>query len=187
MKMTLNKFNVLFAAFVITALVMGCGSQSAARKNVPDWVDELPTDDAFWGIGIAKFEDQSLGLETATARAQRDIARQINVLVQGMLEDASRAAGTVKSPNSSQFAQSVGRTLINANLSGAAPNARKLMPDGTWWVRVSLKKTDAKKVISDAYDSEAARYAEFKGREGLKTMDDELAKFKSKPIPRSED
>jgi len=186
MKMTLNKFNVLFFAVMIAALVMGCGS-SAARGNEPVWVDDLPEDDVFWGIGIAKLEDKSLGLETATARAQRDVARQISVLVQGMLTDAARAAGTLNNPNTSQFIQSVGRNLVNANLTGASPNARKLMPDGTWWVRVSLRKSEAKKVINDVYDSEAARFAEFKAKEGLKEMDAEIAKYKSKPVPRSED
>ena len=188
MKKTLNKFSVLFAALVITALVMGCGSQpAAARMNAPEWADDLPPEDAFWGIGIAKLQNQSLGLETATTRAQRDVARQISVLVQGMLTDYAREAGVLNNSSSIQFIESIGRSLVSASLSGAAPNARKLMPDGTWWVRVSLKKADAKKIITDTYDNEAARYSEFKAREGLKMMDAELSKYQSKPSPRSED
>ena len=187
MKTTLNKFGVLFAALMIAALVMGCGSQSAAKTNAPEWADDLPPEDAIWGIGIAKLQNQSLGLETATTRAQRDVARQLSVLVQGMLTDYAREAGTLNNSSSIQFIESVGRNLVNANLSGATPNARKLMPDGTWWVRVSLKKADAKKVINDTYDNEAARYAEFKAGEALKMMDANLAKFQSMPSPRSED
>ena len=187
MRRTLNKFSVLFAVIMITVLVMGCGSQPAARANSPEWVNDLPPEDAFWGIGYIKMTNQSLGLEQATNLAQRDVARQLSVLVQGMLTDYAREAGTQNNSSSVRFIESVGRNLVSAQLTGATPNARKLMPDGTWWVRVSLKKADAKKVITDTYDNEAASYAEFRAREGLKALDAELSKYQSKPSPRTEE
>jgi len=189
MKTTLNKFSVLFAV-VMAAALTGCASQSqpaAARMNAPEWVDELPPEDAFWGIGIAKLQNESLGLETATTRAQRDVARQLNVLVQGMLNDYAREAGTLNNSTSIQFIENVGRNIVNANLSGATPNARKRMPDGTWWVRVSIKKAAAQKAITDVINNEAASYAEFKANDALKRLDSVLANTQSKPEPRSED
>ncbi|MDR2717646.1 MAG: LPP20 family lipoprotein [Treponema sp.] len=205
----MKKLSVLFAALIIAALVMGCGSSpaqqttaapaAAAQNNsgtkpasarpsgTPDWFEDMPPDDAFWGIGRAKLEDESQSLQVATFRARRDVAEQLSTVVQGMLIDHYRQAGTLDKPNTTAFIENIGRGLVNANLVGAAPNTRKRMDDGAYWVRVSLKKADAKKVITDTYDSEAARFAEFKAREALKMLDFELNKYQAKPTGVFED
>ena len=182
----MKKFNVLLVAMIILILGAACKSSPSSSKgdpNVPDWIDELPGADVFWGIGVAKMQDASLALETATARATRDVARQLAVLTQGMIIDHSRQAGTINNPSTSQFAESVGRNLVNKNLVGATPVKRSRMPDGTYWVRVALKNGDAKKAVTESYDNEAARYSEFKAREALKMLDFELNKDKPQPTP----
>ena len=193
MKKTLNKFSVLFAALMIAALVMGCGSQPASQgssgtnlaapkpSGSPDWFEDMPPADAFWGIGRAKLDDESQSLQLATFRARRDVAEQLSSIVQGMMIDYYRQAGSLDKPNTSAFIENIGKGLVNANLVGAAPNARKRMDDGTYWVRVSLMKADAKKIINDTYDSEAARFSEFKAREAIKMLDFELNKYQDKP------
>jgi hypothetical protein len=187
----MNRYG-FFAAAIGAVLLAGCGSTPASPPpppplNAPEWVEELPPEDAFWGIGIARLQNESLAQQTATSRARRDVAGQLQILVQGMLTDYAREAGTVNDSTSIQFIESVGRDLVNATLAGAAPNARKRMPDGTWWVRVSIAKADAKKVVNDVIDNEAARFAEFKAQEALKMLDQQLAATQSKPSPRSED
>jgi hypothetical protein len=155
--------------------------------DAPKWADEMPPEDAFWGIGIARLQNESLAQQTATSRARQDAAGQLSVLVQGMLTDYAREAGTLNDSTSIQFIETVGRDLINANLSGAVPNARERMSDGTWWVRVALNKADAQKAVNDVVDNEAARFAEFKAQEALKMLDQKLAEASIKPTPRSED
>jgi hypothetical protein len=191
-ELSMKKLNVLFAAVIITAAVSGCAStpppeSAAAPASAPEWIDELPPEDAFWGIGTAKLQNESLAQQAATSRARRDVAGQLSVLVQGMLTDYTREAGTLNDSTSIQFIESVGRDLINANLSGASPNARKRMPDGTWWVRVALNKADAQKAITDVVDSESARFSSFKAQEALKMLDQKLVEAEVKPTPRSED
>jgi hypothetical protein len=61
------------------------------------------------------------------------------------------------------------------------------MPDGTWWVRVSLRKTDAQKVANGVFENEASRYADFKAQEATKMLDAQIMQAQSKPTPRSED
>ena len=62
----MKKLNVLFAAAVIAVTVTGCGSAPAqtsapvpvqAPATAPEWADEIPPEDAFWGIGIAKLQN----------------------------------------------------------------------------------------------------------------------------------
>jgi hypothetical protein len=185
----MKKHYLLFAAVVSVSLVMGCGSSpvSSAQANVPEWVDELPPNDYFWGIGFAKLQNESLGRETATSRARRNVAAQLGTLVQSMLTDYAREAGTLQNSTSIQFIESVTRNVVDMNVSGAVPNAKKRMSDGTWWVRVALKKADAQKLASDIIENEASMYAEFKAQEALRMLDYQIGQAQSVPTPRSED
>ena len=189
----MRKLITLFIAILVLAFVSGCGSAPAAQQQqavsptAPEWIDELPPEDAFWGIGIAKLQNENLAMETATTRAQRDVARQISTLVQSLLTDYAKESGLVDNSRSIQSIENISRNLVNVNLSGAVPNARKRMPDGTWWVRVAIKKADAQKAVNTVVDNEMADFAEFKAEQALKMLDSELGKAKSKPSPVSAD
>jgi hypothetical protein len=50
---------------------------------------------------------------------------------------------------------------------------------------VEYKISDAKAAMSAVFDSEAARYAEFKADEALRMLDEQLAKSE-KPLPVGE-
>jgi len=187
----MRNLSVLCIVFVSLVLVVGCGSAPATQvqkdPTAPDWVDELAPEDAFWGIGLAKLQNESLAAETATTRAQRDVGRQISTLVQGLLTDYAKESGLANNSRSIQSIENIGRNLVNVNLSGATPNARKRMPDGTWWVRVAVKKADAQKAVNSIVNNEMADFAEFKAAEALKMLDYELGKAQSKPSPVSAD
>jgi len=188
----MKRFFVLFIALLIAALGAGCSStpvsqSSAVVSNLPEWFNDSPHEDVFWGIGIAKLQNDGLGLETAASRARRDVAATINALVQAMLTDYAREAGLINDSSSIQSIERIGRDIINTNLSGATPNARTRMQDGTWYVRVVLRKADAKQVIMDVFDNEAARYADFKAQEALKMLDAQLEKSQVRSTGRDFD
>ncbi len=184
----MKKHYLLFVVIISIASVMGCGSlSSSAQGDAPEWLNELPPEGTIWGIGVAKLQNESLARETATSRARRDVASQLSVLVQSMLTDYAREAGTLQNTTSIQFIESVTRNLIDMNVSGAIPNAQKRMPDGTWWIRVSLSKADAQRLAGDVIENEASRYAEFKAQEALRMLDTKLSQTQSRPTPRSED
>ncbi|GHV81464.1 hypothetical protein AGMMS49991_00220 [Spirochaetia bacterium] len=145
---------VLFAA---AALVMSCGSSPKSQvTDVPEWLDELAPADAIWGIGNAKLQNDNLARQAASSRARREIAVQISGQVQGMLTDYDREAGTLDNSTSLQLVENVGRELVNQQLSGTTPNVQKRTADGTWWVRVSLSKADARNIINDVIENEAS-------------------------------
>jgi hypothetical protein len=188
----MKKISVLFVVIVVMALAMGCGSSpasqsGAAAPTAPDWLEEIAPEDAFWGIGQAKLQNESLAMETAESRARRAVAMQISVMVQGMLTDYAKESGLAESSRSIQSIERIGRELVNMNISGATPNARKRMPDGTWWVRVSVRKADAQKSIGSIVDHEMADFAEFKADQALKMLDAQLGKNQPKPMIRAED
>ena len=130
----------------------------------PEWIDELPPEDALWGFGYAKMEDESRALEAAISQAQWDVAAQLGAKFQSMISEYVSEEGTL-------IRESFTREISNADLSGAVINAQEQTADGTWWVRVSLPKVDAQKLKNDAIGSEAERLADLKAREALKMLD----------------
>ena len=193
------------SCFIIVLIVMmmlaGCksspetktsGPQSVAPQqgtntNAPNWLNDLPKDGEYWGIGFAKLQNESLAMRTATSRARRDVAERISVQVQGLLIDYANESGTLNNARSIQKIETIGKDLVDLTLSGASPNARTQMGDGTWWIRVALPKEDALRDINRIVNNEMADYAEFKADQALKMLNSEIEKSRSVPTPRGED
>ncbi|MDR2258136.1 MAG: LPP20 family lipoprotein [Treponema sp.] len=175
---------------LLAVLAPGCKSVPPDTRvddpNVPEWLNDFPPEDVLWGIGSAKQSTDNMSMTMAEARARQNIANQLNVEAQGMITDYARDAGTINDQTSLALAESVSRQVTNATLTGVTPITRWRAPNGAWWFRVQLKKSDAAKAAADIIDSEAARYSEFKAMEALKMMDAQLAKKNDKPVPVTE-
>jgi len=168
----MKKLCLLFTAVIIMVFAAGCNSAPApAQSGLPKWFAELPPDDTIWGVGIAKLANETLALETATTRAQRDAARQLSALVQAELIDYANESGLSTDPRSIISIENVSRSLINLNLSNTSINAREQGSDGTWYVRVSVKKTDVTRQVNSIVENEFADFADFKADEALKRVD----------------
>jgi len=185
----MKKLYLLLIVAGIMVLATGCGSSPAsASLSAPAWASELPPEDAFWGIGIAKLQNESLAMDAAQSRARREIAAQLSTLVQSMLTDYARESGTLNDSASIQSIERITQELVNVNLTGAAPNQRTRMDDGTWWVRVALRKADANRVVNDVFTNEASRYADFKAGEATRMMQQRISETQAvAPTPRSVD
>jgi len=181
----MKKICLLLTVVMMVALLGGCATQKTG--SAPDWLDQIAPQDEFWGIGFAKLQNEGLARETAQTRARRDIAAQLSVMAQSMLTDYAKESGTLNDTTSIQSIERIAQELININLAGAVPSAQKRMDDGTWWIRVSMKKSDAEKVVNDVFSSEASRYADFKAAEATKMLHDRINQTQSKPTPRSTD
>ncbi|MCL2276682.1 MAG: hypothetical protein FWC21_02165 [Treponema sp.] len=188
----MKKLWLLFIAITVTVLVTGCASAPAApaiepTPAAPSWLAELPPAMEVWGIGFAKLQNESLAMQTATTRAQAEAALQISSLVQAMLTDYASESGIIDNPRSIIAIENIQRNIINMNLSGSGINARERMSDGTWWVRIAVKKEDALKQIDLIINNEAADYAEFRADQAIRQLDYQLNNAQTKPTPRGED
>jgi hypothetical protein len=187
----MKKLNVLFFVLIIAVFAVGCGSTpgsttGGSRINAPNWLDETTPRDAFWGIGYIRLQDESAGLRAATRLARQDVAEQLSQLVQGMMTNYYREAGGLTNPTAVRHIEEISRFVWNADLSNAAVINRTPMPNGTWWVRVSLLKSDARSTIVNVLDNEASRYAGWRRDEALRMLDNELNRTQSQPTPRTE-
>ena len=102
-----------------------------------------------------------------------------------MFTDYMRDAGTVGSQTALSLQEDVSRQITSMQLNGARPLKRWKAPDNTWWYLLEYKISDAKAAMASVFDSEAARYTEFKAEEALRMLDAQLAKSE-KPLQVSE-
>ena len=176
---------------LIAALVfMGCASKPVAVSDpdMPPWINEQPPEGTLWGIGVYSNIQQNMRLTMADSAARQDLARQLQVLAQGMVTDYAREAGGIDNTAAMQFQESVSRQIAQANIQGAVRDLVWTTADKkTLWMRLKLSKEDAAKTAAaeaqKAIESEAARYAEFKAMDALKMMDQQLEKNSTSPQP----
>jgi len=164
-------------------LVIGCVSNpppattSVQDPSVPPWINDRQPENVLWGIGSARQSTDSFSMQTAEARARVAIAQALNTNVHNMFVDYNRDAGSPENQASLSLQENVSRSLTQAQLNGSVVDQRWKASDGTWWVRVEYGKAEARNLIANIFDSEAARYAEFKSDEALRIMDNELARM----------
>ena len=189
----MRKLCLLFTAVVVTVFAVGCNSAPApapavvSQPSVPLWISEMPPDTEVWGIGYAMLQNESLAMRTATTRAQAEAAQQMGALVQAMLTDYANESGIADDARSITAIENIQRNVINMNLSGSSINAREKMSDGTWWIRISVKKEDAFKQISSILNNETTDYAEFRADQALRQLDYQLNNTQTLPTPRGTD
>jgi hypothetical protein len=174
-------FTILLVLSMIF-MVVACKSTPAAGKsssNAPDWWNEIrPPEDVLWGDGMAKQSSPSMSMTTAEARARVSIARQLNTLVQAMFVDYNLDSGNVNNQANASLQENVSRQITDMNVSGAVPIKRAEAPDGTYYYRIELKKSDAKAQIASILRNEEAQYAQFKTQQALQYLDSQLANSK---------
>jgi hypothetical protein len=186
----MKKIRFVVLPFLLTALLMACGSSpapttAAGPVTTPDWLNDFPPEDVIWGIGSARQTSPSMSMTTAEARARVSVARQLDNKVQAMFTDYNLDAGNVGALANASMQEDVSRQLTNVNLSGARPIKRWQSPGGTWWYLVEFKKSDAKSAVASILGNEEAAFAQFKAKQALDMMDQQLAKSE-RPVIVSE-
>lgn len=184
MKKLMKSVSMIAVLALLGLAMVGCASSPqtsgsapvAQDPTLPTWIDELPPEDVLWGIGAAKQSTVSMSRTTARNRAVVDIARQIDSRVKAMFTDYNRDAGTASSQANLSLQEDVTRTLTDVDLSGTETQRNWTAPDGTYWIRVAYPKANLLKTAEQIFDSEAARYAEFKADEALAIMQNELSR-----------
>jgi hypothetical protein len=152
------------------------GADAIKDENVPAWLNEFPPKGYFWGIGTSKSAVTSLAMETAELLARQELARQLDSLAQGAIEQHAQDSGTLNERAVTEFKQSVSRNITNLRLSGVVPINRWLAPNGSWWYRVQIQTNQALKLAGEAIEdsmvaNESALWAEFKKEQAVKQME----------------
>ncbi|MCL2441088.1 MAG: hypothetical protein FWD14_05060 [Treponema sp.] len=177
----MKKILVLFVVLFVMAFIIGCASAPAAPaapsanlQIMPSWFNQVAPPDEIWGVGFINLQNASLAMQTATASAQTDAARQLGSLVKAQLVNYANESGLQSNPRSMIAIENIENNIVNMNLSGAVVNAREQTSDGTWWVRVAVKKAEVSRQVNSIVNNEMADFAEFRADQALRRLEAEL-------------
>jgi len=178
---------VSFLAFAMIFAACKSQPEGVADPTMPPWINAQPPETLLWGIGVAENAQTQMRMTMADSRARQDLARQIQVLAQGMVVDYAREAGGITNTAVTQFQESVSRQVAQANLQGVVRDTMWTARDGTLWMRLRINKADVARAAADsvarAIDTEEARFAEFKAMEALRMMDHQFGQNQPSPQP----
>jgi hypothetical protein len=134
--MLVKKYLLIFALLPFTfTLLMGCASYQKLEGSInskPEWIDDIPPEGFYWGIGVAKTESDGESILLAEDRARADIVRQIGLIVSNMNKYY------VDEDTSSEVRSQ--RSLLSDSIRGSTVIKRYKDKNGCWWCLVYLRK-----------------------------------------------
>ena len=165
-------YNTLLVA-TLSLFVFNCASSGYGDvKKGPKWYTSRQTSpDYYYGFGMAKKANPSLALRVATARAREEVASQISVKVESMIEDVMESSGIGESEQSINFSSYVSKQIVSKTLEGTVTEKSDQSNDGTYYVMVSYSIKNAKNAILEAANREEALFNEFKAKQGLDRLE----------------
>ena len=182
-----HKLFILLSFTMISITFWGCstsdparsGSTEETRSEMPEWfVNPELSETHFYGNGMAKKQNPSLGQKAAIARARDDIAAQISVQVENLMKDFMQESGVGENAQSLEFTSSVSKQVVSKTLQGSVPDKQIYAEDGTWYVRVRYSKADAKDAMLEAASREEALFNEFKANQGFEDLEKAIGNLK---------
>jgi len=165
---------IMFLVFWGCASSPRSGSTEETSSKLPSWFsNRIVAEDYYYGYGMAKKQNPSLGMKAATARARDDIGAQISIKVENLIKDFLSESGVGENAQSIEFTSTVSKQVISKTLSGCVPDKQETASDGTWYVRVQYSKTEARNAVLEAAKREEALFNELEAEKGF----DELAEI----------
>lgn len=179
------KKNLLLAIMLVMVAVVGfaAGTQETEEvqetlvvSDLPDFVLNPPkAENAIYGVGYAKLARTDQSMSVAKSRARVDIARQIGVQIQSVMNDYFQVAGTSENAQTIEFVESVTREVTNQKLQNTVVEQQFQTPDGGFWVLMSFSKDATVAAFEESANNfvrnDEAAYSEFKAREAAAMLD----------------
>ena len=167
-----NVFSAV-AVVIVASLLFG-----ACAVSMPKWYMNPPkSDDKIYGVGVSeKTKSIQLGRGVAVANARNDLAGKIQVSVQSMLRTFLQQSGTMEDSRALQFAESVGKQVVNVTLTGSDVN-RTEERDDRYFALVEISMESINNAIHTAARNAAAEFSELKAKSALEDLDKAIDKL----------
>lgn len=190
----MKKIALLSLVVITVALLGSCASWDS--RDLPEFVKNPPVvSDGFYGVGYAKQANLQLSIKVAETRARSDIANQIGVTIQEIVQLYSQESGVGNDTQVLEFAEIVTRQVTDQIVEGAVMVSRHPMNDGGVWVLAKYDTNRFKEVISEAVQqtaetfsrTEEAAFTEWKAEKAFDYMNDILKNNPTQSSPVTED
>jgi len=175
--------NLLFVAMLL--MLIGCGGtkslQATDTGDIPDWFTNVPKDPNFlYGAKTATSQDLQLAIDKASTDARSEIARQVEIKVEGLQKRFQEETGTSTDAQLlDQFTQA-NKTVVSTSLSGTQITKQKQMKDGNLWrayVLVEYPVGAANEAFMKQIKNNEQLYTRLRATQTFKELDEEVKKL----------
>jgi len=188
-----NIFSLSAMAFTL-AVLAGCGDKEVAQQPVepakpafvehceysagiqaPEWYCSPDIEGGLAAVGEAKpnaARDNNMQRTMALANGRDALARQVQVKVQNLLTNWSRATGAGEAQTYEANFENISRQVAQQTLQGSRQLKRWLAPDGTLVLLVGISDIEAvKSGINTSLRNEQALWQQFQNKQALEELD----------------
>jgi hypothetical protein len=178
----------LFISFLFVALslmLFGCGGakslQATDTGDIPDWFLNVPKDPNFlYGAKTAASQDLQLALDKAATDARAEIARQVEIKVEGMQKRFQEETGTSTDAQLLEQFTQANKTVVSTTLSGTQVAKQKQLKDGNLWRAYALVEYAvgaANQAFLKQIKNNEQLYTRYRATQTFKELDEEVKKF----------
>ena len=168
---------VVVVVFALSAVFAGCGAKTVSKGDAPDWYLNPPQEKGkIIGTGASEqMASIEFAKKVADANAQQALAQTIQVTVQSMLRTYLQQSGTMDNARAIQFAEAVGKQVVNQTLSGVVFPKRDIR-GGKCFSLAELSMDAMRTALMNASRETAAQFAELKAKSAFDALDKEINK-----------
>jgi hypothetical protein len=168
---------IVTIAFVLSAVLAGCGAKTVSKGDAPAWYLNPPqAKDKIYGTGASEqMASIEFAKKVADSNAQQTLAQTIPVSVQSMLRTFLQQSGTMDATRSLQFAEAVSKQVVNMTLSGVVISKREIK-GGKCFSLAELSQDSMKNALLNASRDAAAQFAELKAKSAFDALEKEINK-----------
>ncbi len=176
---------ILLLIPVLGAAIVGCGGsqslQSAGTGDIPDWYTNVPQDPSYlFAANTQTSQDMQLATDKATEAARADIARQLQVKIEGLQKRFNQETGTGNDAQLLQMFTQAEKTVVDETLTGSKVKNQKIVRDGNLWrsyVLVEYPIGAANEALMQQIKNNNQMYTRFRASQTFKELQDEVDKY----------
>ena len=149
-------------------------------KNAPKWVLTGHLQEETSAVGSARIGKGGLQFARteALARARDELARQVSVKVETLVNNFAQQTGIGNDQMLDSFSKQVSRQITNETLAGSRQEDIWISPSSDVYVLVVMDSEQIKDAVRremvSSYRRDEARWQEFKAKNGAEELDREL-------------
>jgi len=177
----------LAVVIVCLSVIWSCSNHKdltqTATGDIPTWYDNPPSDnDHLYGVYTASSQDMQLSIDKASVGADQEIAKQLEVKVQGLQKKFEEEIGGGDSSELLQQFTQATRTVVDQNLMGVSIKERKTIQSGDTWRSYVLAEYpigEANKALLEKLKSQTNLLTQIRSTQTFQELDSAVAKYDS--------
>jgi len=157
---------------ILAAFVLGCASSS--YKTIETRTDERN----YYGTGSGESKDKQIAVDKAMLAARNDIARQIEISIDGMQKSFAEEIGSGADTELISQYTSVTKAVVSVTMKGSVPKEQKSREKkGVYQAEVTVEypKSAAKQQMLDEIKKNEALHTRFQASRAFAELEQELS------------